>query len=117
MLPQRISPNGLRYSGAQVVCYYTYVSTDDLQSLCVEETGASARWSVKGAKHSVNNPDVVVVAAGIVGAYADFYLAKAGLRTLVIERMGVAQQASLWNPGGLNPCTAPAFLARFLISP
>ena len=63
---------------------------------------------MRGVKHSANNPDVVVVGAGIAGAYAAFYLAKAGLRTLVIERTSVAQQASRWNPGGLNPLHGPS---------
>ncbi|MEM1153262.1 MAG: FAD-binding oxidoreductase [Pseudomonadota bacterium] len=47
--------------------------------------------------------DVVIVGGGIVGACCAFYLAREGIDATLIERAGIASQASAWNPGGVNP--------------
>ena len=46
---------------------------------------------------------IVVVGGGIAGAFTAFALARAGASPILIERAGVAREASVRNPGGLNP--------------
>jgi glycine oxidase len=47
--------------------------------------------------------DVVIVGGGAAGCAVAYYLAKAGVKATVIEREGVATQASGYAAGGLNP--------------
>ncbi len=47
--------------------------------------------------------DVVIVGGGAAGCAAAYYLAEQGIRATIIEREGVASQASGYNAGGLNP--------------
>ena len=47
--------------------------------------------------------DVAVVGGGAAGSAAAYYLARAGVKTVVIERDGVAAHASGYSAGGLNP--------------
>ncbi|MEM6583580.1 MAG: FAD-binding oxidoreductase [Pseudomonadota bacterium] len=47
--------------------------------------------------------DVIIVGGGIVGACCAFYLAREGINATLVERAGIASQASAWNPGGVNP--------------
>lgn len=49
----------------------------------------------------------VVIGAGITGAFAAYFLARRGLKPLMIERAGVGTGASGNNPGGLNPLHGP----------
>jgi glycine/D-amino acid oxidase-like deaminating enzyme len=46
---------------------------------------------------------IVVVGAGIVGAFAAYFLARLGCRAILVERAEVGGGASGNNPGGLNP--------------
>lgn len=54
-----------------------------------------------GARH------VVVIGGGIVGAYAAYFLADAGMEVTLLDRFPVASKASGCNPGGLNPLHGP----------
>ncbi|MEM8661180.1 MAG: FAD-binding oxidoreductase [Pseudomonadota bacterium] len=47
--------------------------------------------------------DVAIVGGGIVGACCAFYLVRKGINATLVERAGIASQASAWNPGGVNP--------------
>ena len=47
--------------------------------------------------------DVVIVGGGVAGCSVAYYLAQAGIKATVIEREGVASQASGFSAGGLNP--------------
>src|SRR2546428_4422055 len=47
--------------------------------------------------------DVVIVGGGIVGMTTAYYLARAGVRTVVIERDAIGSHASGFAYGGLNP--------------
>ena len=47
--------------------------------------------------------DVVIVGGGAAGCSVSYYLAKAGVKSTVIERDGVAANASGYSAGGLNP--------------
>ena len=47
--------------------------------------------------------DVVIVGGGAAGCSVAYYLAQAGIKATVIEREGVASQASGFSAGGLNP--------------
>ena len=47
--------------------------------------------------------DAAVVGAGIVGCATAYYLSKAGLRTVLVDRDGIAQHASGFAYGGLYP--------------
>ena len=49
----------------------------------------------------------VVIGAGITGAFAAYFLARRGLKPLLIERAGVGTGASGNNPGGLNTLHGP----------
>ena len=46
---------------------------------------------------------VAIIGGGAMGCATAYYLAKAGVRSTVIEREGIATQASGYNAGGLNP--------------
>lgn len=48
---------------------------------------------------------VAIIGGGAMGCAAAYYLAKAGVRSTIIEREGIATQASGYNAGGLNPFT------------
>jgi glycine/D-amino acid oxidase-like deaminating enzyme len=50
---------------------------------------------------------IVVVGAGITGAFAAYFLARGGASVTLLERDGVATHASGHNPGGLNPLHGP----------
>ena len=47
--------------------------------------------------------DVVIVGGGAAGCAVSYFLAKAGVKSTVIERDGVAANASGYSAGGLNP--------------
>ena len=47
--------------------------------------------------------DVAIIGGGAAGCAVAYYLAKAGVKCVVIEREGIATQASGYNDGGLNP--------------
>src|SRR5438094_10578720 len=47
--------------------------------------------------------DVVIVGGGIVGMTTAYYLARAGVRTVVIERDAIGSHASGFAYGGLSP--------------
>ena len=49
--------------------------------------------------------DVAIIGGGAMGASTAYYLAKAGIRSTIIEREGIATKASGYNAGGLNPLT------------
>ena len=48
-------------------------------------------------------PRIVVIGAGITGAFASYFLVRAGAEVTLVERPSVRGQASSNNPGGLNP--------------
>jgi glycine oxidase len=50
---------------------------------------------------------IVVVGAGITGAFAAYWLARSGVSVTLLERDSVAAHASGCNPGGLNPLHGP----------
>ena len=47
--------------------------------------------------------DVVIVGGGVAGCAVAYYLGKVGVKATVIEREGIATQASGYAAGGLNP--------------
>lgn len=47
--------------------------------------------------------DAVIVGGGAAGCAVAYYLAQAGVKATIIEREGVASQASGYSAGGLNP--------------
>ena len=47
--------------------------------------------------------EVVIVGGGAAGCAVAYYLAQAGVKATIIEREGVASQASGYSAGGLNP--------------
>ncbi len=47
--------------------------------------------------------DVVVVGGGVAGCSVAYFLAQAGVKVTLVEREGVASQASGFSAGGLNP--------------
>ena len=47
--------------------------------------------------------DVVIIGGGIAGSAAAYYLAEQGISSTIIERTGIAAEASGYNAGGLNP--------------
>lgn len=47
--------------------------------------------------------DVVIVGGGAAGCAVSYYLAKAGVKSTIIERDGIAVNASGYSAGGLNP--------------
>src|SRR5262249_2197856 len=49
------------------------------------------------------SPDVVIVGGGIVGMTAAYYLAKAGVSSVVVERDAIGSHASGFAYGGLSP--------------
>lgn len=51
--------------------------------------------------------DVIVVGAGITGSFIAYLLAQAGVNVTIVERDGIAHQASANNPGGINPLHGP----------
>ena len=52
-----------------------------------------------------NSTQVAIIGGGAMGASTAYYLAKAGIRSTIIERDGIATKASGYNAGGLNPLT------------
>jgi glycine oxidase len=52
-------------------------------------------------------PDVIVVGAGITGAYISYLLAQAGIDVSLVEQADMVHQASANNPGGINPLHGP----------
>src|SRR5262245_39788795 len=50
-----------------------------------------------------SSPDVVIVGGGIVGMTAAYYLAKAGVPSVVVERDAIGSHASGFAYGGLSP--------------
>ena len=60
--------------------------------------------------------DVAIIGGGAAGCAVAYYLGQAGLSSTIIEREGVATQASGYAAGGLNPLTGhgiPGPLADF----
>ena len=47
--------------------------------------------------------DVVIIGGGAAGSAAAYYLSLAGVKATIVEREGVASQASGFSAGGLNP--------------
>ena len=47
--------------------------------------------------------EVAIIGGGAMGCATAYYLAKAGVRSTIIESEGIATQASGYNAGGLNP--------------
>jgi glycine oxidase len=47
--------------------------------------------------------DVVIVGGGVAGCAVAYYLGLAGVKTTLIERVGIGMQASGYSAGGLNP--------------
>ncbi len=47
--------------------------------------------------------EVAIIGGGAMGCSVAYYLAKAGIRSTIIESEGIASQASGYNAGGLNP--------------
>ena len=50
-----------------------------------------------------NSTQVAIIGGGAMGCAVAYYLAKAGVRSTIIESEGIATQASGYNAGGLNP--------------
>ncbi len=50
-----------------------------------------------------HSSEVVIVGGGVAGCSVAYYLALAGVKSTVIEREGIATQASGFSAGGLNP--------------
>jgi glycine oxidase len=60
---------------------------------------------------------VVVVGGGVAGCATAHYLQKAGVSVTIVEREGLATQASAWSAGGLNPLYGvPEPLAAFALA-
>ena len=60
--------------------------------------------------------DVAIIGGGAAGCSVAYYLAEAGISSTIIEREGVATQASGYAAGGINPLTGagiPGPLASF----
>lgn len=55
------------------------------------------------AETSTETTEVVIVGGGVAGCSVAYYLALAGVKSTVIEREGIATQASGYSAGGLNP--------------
>ncbi|PKB71002.1 MAG: hypothetical protein BZY87_07895 [SAR202 cluster bacterium Io17-Chloro-G6] len=49
--------------------------------------------------------DVVIIGGGAAGCAVAYYLAQSGVKSTIIEREGVGNQASGYAAGGLNPLT------------
>jgi len=47
--------------------------------------------------------EVVIVGGGVAGCSVAYYLALAGVKSIIVEREGLATQASGFSAGGLNP--------------
>ena len=47
--------------------------------------------------------EVAIVGGGAAGCSVAYHLAKAGIKSTIIEREGIASQASGFSAGGLNP--------------
>ncbi len=47
--------------------------------------------------------EVVIIGGGAAGCAVAYYLAKAGVKATVVERVGIGSQASGYSAGGLNP--------------
>ena len=54
---------------------------------------------------STPTTQVAIIGGGAMGASTAYYLAKAGIRSTIIESEGISTQASGYNAGGLNPLT------------
>jgi glycine oxidase len=54
-------------------------------------------------KHMVDTTDVVIIGGGAAGCAVAYYLAEAGVRSVIVEREGIGSQASGFSAGGLNP--------------
>ena len=52
--------------------------------------------------------EVVIIGGGAAGCAVAYYLARAGVRVTIIEREGIASQASGFSAGGLNPLQGTA---------
>ena len=50
-----------------------------------------------------SSPDVVIVGGGIAGMTTAYYLAKAGVTSVVVERDAIGSHASGFAYGGLSP--------------
>ena len=62
--------------------------------------------------------DVVIIGGGAAGCATAYYLAKAGVNSIIVEREGIAGNASGYNAGGLNPLQGagiPGPLAPFAL--
>ena len=60
--------------------------------------------------------DVLIIGGGVTGCAAAYYLSTLGIKTTIVERSGVASQASGYAAGGLNPLEGyeiPGLLSDF----
>ena len=63
-----------------------------------------------------NTSDVLIIGGGVTGCAAAYYLSTLGIKTTIIERTGIASQASGYAAGGLNPLEGyeiPGLLSDF----
>ena len=63
-----------------------------------------------------NTSDVLIIGGGVTGCAAAYYLSNLGIKTTIIERTGIASQASGYAAGGLNPLEGyeiPGLLSDF----
>ncbi len=47
--------------------------------------------------------EVVIIGGGAAGCAIAYYLAKAGVKSMIVEREGIGSKASGFSAGGLNP--------------
>ena len=60
-----------------------------------------------------SSADVVIVGGGIVGITTAYYLAKAGVASVVVERDAIGSHASGFAYGGLSPLSGFGIPGRF----
>ena len=53
----------------------------------------------------VDTTDVAIIGGGVAGCAVAYYLGQSGVKSIIIEREGVGNQASGYSAGGLNPLT------------
>ena len=54
---------------------------------------------------ATSTTQAAIIGGGAMGCASAYYLAKAGIRSTIIESEGIGTQASGYNAGGLNPLT------------
>src|ERR1700734_3601423 len=66
------------------------------------------------AGRSRGSPAVVVIGAGVTGAFCSYFLAQLGATVYLVERGAVGGEASGHNAGGINPLHGPGFPSPLL---